>query len=172
MSELLANWNIYLTSFFLLSGAGFMLLAAIGIVKLPDLPNRLHASTKAGALGVSLMLFAVIVFIPQLAVVAKALAIITFILLTSPVAAHVLGRTGYFVGVPLWEGTVRDDLEGHYNPLTHELISGLEEDDEEGEEQDAHDAEESQQEESGKKKVSRSSKTDDTIMESPDLVEG
>ena len=38
-------------SILLLAGASFMVLAAIGIVRLPDLPTRMHASTKAGAMG-------------------------------------------------------------------------------------------------------------------------
>jgi multicomponent Na+:H+ antiporter subunit G len=117
------------------------------------------------------MLVAVIIFIPHLSVIAKALAIITFILLTSPVAAHVLGRTGYFVGVPLWEGTVRDDLQGHYNPLTHELISGIEDELDEGK-QDALPDEEPSEDASMKKKMNSSSKTHDSLVESPDLVDG
>jgi multicomponent Na+:H+ antiporter subunit G len=147
MLELWNEITVYLVSFLLLSGAGFALLAAWGIVKLPDLPNRLHASTKAGALGASLLLLAVAIAIPQVPVIAQVVAIVVFIILTSPVSAHVLGRTGYFVGVPLWKGTLRDDLAGHYDRETHALSSGLEdEDDDEDEDEDDEDEEEEAEE--------------------------
>lgn len=115
-----------LVSFFVLSGASLMLLASIGIIRLPDLPTRMHASTKSGALGTSLIMIAVALAFTETVVTARALAIISFIILTSPVAAHVIGRAGYFVGVPLWDGTVKDALKDNYNPDTHFLSSGYE----------------------------------------------
>lgn len=111
----------------LLLGSALMLLAAIGIIRLPDLPTRMHASTKSGALGTSLIMIAVALYFLDTAVTARVLAIIAFIILTAPVAAHVIGRAGYFVGVPLWEGTIKDDLKKNYDPHTHHLSSGLEE---------------------------------------------
>ena len=116
-----------LVSAFLLFGAALMLLAAIGMVRLPDLPTRMHATTKSGALGTSLIMIAVALTFMKPEITARAVAIISFIILTSPVAAHVIGRAGYFVGVPLWEGTVKDDLKANYDPETHYLSSGLEE---------------------------------------------
>ncbi|ODN67289.1 MULTISPECIES: monovalent cation/H(+) antiporter subunit G [Methylophaga] len=112
--------------FFLIFGAALMLLAAIGIIRLPDLPTRMHATTKSGALGTSLIMIGVAVYFADITVVTRVIAIIAFIILTAPVAAHVIGRAGYFVGVPLWEGTVKDDLQKNYDPETHSLSSGLE----------------------------------------------
>ncbi|MBF7054018.1 monovalent cation/H(+) antiporter subunit G [Halomonas sp. KAO] len=109
-----------------LVGALFMLLAALGVVRLPDLLTRMHATTKAATLGVSLVMLAVALHFAQVAVVARAFAVILFIMMTAPVAAHVIGRAGYFVGTKLWEGTLKDELKPHYDPLTHELRSGLE----------------------------------------------
>lgn len=117
------NAVIYLL---LLTGAIFMLLAAIGLIRFPDLPTRMHATTKAGALGTSLIMVALAVYFSELAVTARVIAIIGFIMLTSPVAGHVIGRAGYFVGVPLWEGTVKDMLKENYDPETHYLRSGFE----------------------------------------------
>ena len=54
----------------------------------------------------------------------RAGAIIVFLLLTAPVAAHMIGRAAYFDGVPLWKGTVQDDLHGHYRVSTHTLETG------------------------------------------------
>ncbi|WP_409524340.1 monovalent cation/H(+) antiporter subunit G [Nitrincola sp. MINF-07-Sa-05] len=110
----------------MLGSAVFMLLAALGILRLPDLPTRMHASTKAGALGAILVMFAVSLHFADGVVVAKSIAVVLFILITAPVAAHAIGRAGYFVGVPLWEGTVKDDLKESYDPETHRLYSGLE----------------------------------------------
>ncbi|PMR76664.1 monovalent cation/H(+) antiporter subunit G [Billgrantia endophytica] len=110
----------------MLSGAIFTLLAAIGIIRLPDLLTRMHATTKAAALGVILIMLAVALHFGEVGVVARAFAIIVFIIMTAPVAAHVIGRAGYFVGSKLWSGTVKDELRPNYDPLTHELKSGLE----------------------------------------------
>lgn len=115
-----------LVSTCLLLGAGLMLLAAIGIVRLPDLPTRMHATTKAGTLGTSLIMLGVLLAFEQAYVTARVLAIICFIVLTAPVAAHVLGRAGYFLGVPLWKHTTVDRLKENYDPKSHSLHSGFE----------------------------------------------
>ncbi|WP_163577565.1 monovalent cation/H(+) antiporter subunit G [Halomonas faecis] len=116
----------FVKGFLVIAGATFMLLAALGILRLPDLLTRMHATTKAAALGVILLMLAVALHFLQVAVVARAFAIIVFVLMTAPVAAHVIGRAGYFVGSKLWDGTVKDELRPNYDPLTHELKSGLE----------------------------------------------
>jgi len=110
----------------ILVGAIFMLLAALGIVRLPDLLTRMHATTKAATLGATLIMLAVAIHFAQVAVVARAFGVILFIMMTAPVAAHVIGRAGYFVGSKLWSGTLKDELRPNYDPLTHELKSGRE----------------------------------------------
>ncbi|MDI5935530.1 monovalent cation/H(+) antiporter subunit G [Halomonas kalidii] len=110
----------------ILAGASFMFLAALGVLRLPDLLTRMHATTKAATLGATLIMLAVALHFAQVAVVARALGVILFIMMTAPVAAHVIGRAGYFVGAKLWSGTVKDELRPNYDPLTHELKSGLE----------------------------------------------
>ncbi|MGM0616480.1 MAG: monovalent cation/H(+) antiporter subunit G, partial [Pseudomonadota bacterium] len=86
----------------IIAGSLFMLLAAIGILRLPDLLTRMHATTKAAALGVMLIMVAAAMHFAETSIVARALAIVVFILMTAPVAAHVIGRAGYFVGSKLW----------------------------------------------------------------------
>jgi multicomponent Na+:H+ antiporter subunit G len=76
----------------ILGGAGFTLIAAIGIVRLPDLLNRMHASTKAGTLGSALLLGALAVVFWETTVTTKSVAAILFLLLTAPIAAHMIGR--------------------------------------------------------------------------------
>lgn len=116
----------WIVSILLLAGAAFMLLAAVGILRLPDLPTRMHASTKAGAMGAMFTMAGVAMYFADSVVLTRAIAIIIFILLTAPIAAHVIGRAGYFVGVPLWDGTVKDELRDSYDPETHKLRSGYE----------------------------------------------
>lgn len=116
----------FIKGVFVIGGALLMLLAALGLLRLPDLLTRMHATTKAAALGVVLIMLAVAMHFGEVGVVARALAVIVFILLTAPVAAHVIGRAGYFVGSKLWSGTVKDELKPNYDPLTHELKSGME----------------------------------------------
>lgn len=114
-----------LVSILLLAGAAFMVLAAIGVLRLPDLPTRMHATTKAGALGAMMTMGGVAFYFGDSAVAARAIAIVIFILLTAPIAAHVIGRAGYFTGTQLWEGTIKDELRERYDPDTHRLSSGL-----------------------------------------------
>jgi multicomponent Na+:H+ antiporter subunit G len=97
------------SAFLMVVGIVFMGIAALGIVRMPDLFLRTSVTSKASTLGISCMLLAVAVYFNDLSVTSRALATIAFMLLTAPVAAHVLGRAGYRMGVPLWKGTVRDE---------------------------------------------------------------
>ena len=96
-------------------GTTFMLLAAVGVLRMPDVYMRLQVSTKGASLGAGCVLIAVPIFFGDLGVAVRALLIIVFIFLTTPISAHMLGRAAYIVGVPLWEGSVRDDLQGRYD---------------------------------------------------------
>lgn len=113
----------FVTSFFLVVGAGFMLVAGLGVWRMPDLLTRMHATTKAGVLGAGLIMVGAAIYIGQLTVVVKAVAVVAFLVLTAPIAAHAIGRAGYFMGVPLWSKTHTDELEGRYDPETHTLAS-------------------------------------------------
>jgi len=95
----------------LLIGSLFVLVAAVGVLRLPDLLMRMHAATKAGTLGAGLLLIAVAVSIPDPSVVARALATFVFLLLTAPIAAHVIARAAYYTGeAELWDRTCIDEL--------------------------------------------------------------
>jgi len=94
----------------MLVGAAFMLVAAIGVLRFPDLFTRMQAGTKAGTLGIGCLLAAVAMHFGEMVVSAHALLITLFFMLTSPVAMHRVGRAAHRIGVPLWEGTHRDEL--------------------------------------------------------------
>jgi multicomponent Na+:H+ antiporter subunit G len=100
-----------LVSLLVVLGAGLVLLASIGLVRLPDLYTRMHASTKPATLGVSLVVAALAVHSSELGIGVRAFLIVLFFLLTAPVAAHRLARAAYQAGVPRWAGTVRDELD-------------------------------------------------------------
>ena len=110
-----------LASVLLLVGITLLLIAAIGLVRMPDLFLRMSATSKASSLGAGCVLGAVALSAGDLGTAARALAGIVFLLATAPVAAHMIGRAGYLSGAPLWEGTQCDQLRGHYNALTGTL---------------------------------------------------
>ncbi|MCC5933945.1 MAG: monovalent cation/H(+) antiporter subunit G [Candidatus Cyclonatronum sp.] len=98
-------------AFFLLAGSFFVLIASIGVLRLPDLMMKMHASTKAGTLGAGLILVAVGISFDEISVLTRILATIIFLLLTAPVAAHLIGRAAYYTGIELWEGTIVDEMD-------------------------------------------------------------
>lgn len=104
-------------------GTLFILLAAVGIIRMPDLFLRISVTTKAATLGVGLILFGMTLYFSDVSIGTRAFAIILFLLLTAPIGAHLIGRASYFVGVPLWKKSLMDDLQGKYDHKSHELRS-------------------------------------------------
>lgn len=106
----------------LIIGSAFTLVAAIGVVRMPDVYMRLQVSTKGATLGTGVLMLAVaLFFLPQAEIAVRALLIVGFVFLTTPISGHMLARAAYLVGVPLWENTVIDELEGRYDPESGEL---------------------------------------------------
>jgi multicomponent Na+:H+ antiporter subunit G len=91
-------------------GLSFDLFGAIGLMRLPDVYNRVQAATKCVTLGTVMILVGVAVwcFPTNAALAVKALMCAVFILLTSPVAAHAIARGAHRSGVRLWQGSVVD----------------------------------------------------------------
>lgn len=92
-------------------GAIFMLIAALGIYRMPDFYTRLSVTVKASTMGVGLVLIAAIIHFYDFAVSTKIIAIIFFLYITSPVAAFMISKTAYKSGVKLWDQSVIDELE-------------------------------------------------------------
>ena len=101
---------IYLGCALLLSGAAFTLLAAIGVFRLPDLYTRMHAASKAGAVGGGLVLLAVAVVSLDTSVALRAIIGAAFLLLTTPVSAHLLARVSHKVGAISTANMAVDEL--------------------------------------------------------------
>ena len=114
-----------ITAALLLTGAFFMSVASVGILRMPDLFMRMSATTKSVTLGVSFTLLAVALHFNELGIGARALATIFFVYLTAPIAAHMIARAGYTRGVELWEGTIADELRDRYDAETGELSSAM-----------------------------------------------
>ncbi len=90
-------------------GTAFSVIGILGMLRLPDVYTRLHATGKVSTFGAVLLLIAAALIID--AVWAKALIAIVLVLLSGPVVSHALGSAALRVGIPL-KGAVRDDLHG------------------------------------------------------------
>ncbi len=101
-------------AFFLVVGAALIFIAALGAARFPDLFTRMHAASKATSLGLGSMLLAVAILFPTAGVITKAAAVILFLFLTTPIAAHMLSRAAYMLKAPLWPGTRFDELKDRY----------------------------------------------------------
>lgn len=105
----------YLTAFLLLTGSLFMLLAGVGVLRMPDVLTRMQAASKAATLGISCMFLALAAHFQEIGVASRAVLVIGFVFLTAPVAAHMLGRSAMVLKVPLWPGTRREDPEAGFS---------------------------------------------------------
>ncbi len=91
-------------------GTGLIAVAAIGMLRLPDVYNRANAVTKAASLGMVCVLLGVLVIVPgQAAFVTVAVAIVLQ-LFTVPIAGYALGGAAYRSGAPLDASTHHDEL--------------------------------------------------------------
>jgi len=101
-----------LVIFFISVGVLFIVVTAIGLVRLPDLYTRAHAASKSATLGVMCILIGVFFhfwliedhFNPRI------LLGILFLFITGPVGGHIMTRSSYIAGVKPWKGTIHDEL--------------------------------------------------------------
>ncbi len=89
-------------------GVLFNLFGCIGLVRFPDVYNRLQAATKCVTLGTILLLLGVAVASGVGPTAAKAIICAVFILITSPTAAHAIAKGAHASGVKLWDQSVVD----------------------------------------------------------------
>ncbi|MFA7614792.1 MAG: monovalent cation/H(+) antiporter subunit G [Candidatus Caldatribacteriota bacterium] len=93
-------------------GGAFIFIASLGVLRMPDVYTRIHCSTKAGTLGVGLVLLSIALYFRTGEVITRSVATIFFIVLTAPVSAQVIGMVAYKSGVKLWQGSVVDQMNG------------------------------------------------------------
>ncbi|WP_207482634.1 cation:proton antiporter [Arenibaculum pallidiluteum] len=104
-------WEI-LSATLILAGSVIIGLAAFGVARLPDPFTRMHAATKAGVVGSGLLLLGAAATLGGMAAWITAIAGVAFLLATTPIAAHVLGRAAYIAGAPIHPATMSDALAG------------------------------------------------------------
>ena len=107
-------WSDVVVAACLLAGGFFLFVAGLGILRLPDVLIRMHASTKAGTLGVGLVFGAAAVHFGNMAETAIAVLTVVFLLVTAPVAAHAIARAAYRMNVRLSDRTHIDEWKGKY----------------------------------------------------------
>ena len=95
-----------------LFGTFFYVLSSLGLIRMPDVYNRMQTATKSATLGSLGVIVGTGIWavgeVGSYSWIPKTLIIAVFLLLTNPIAAHALIRAAYKSGVPLWEGTVVD----------------------------------------------------------------
>ena len=117
-----------IASVLLLVGAGFAAVAGLGVLRFGDVFLRMHAATKAGTLGVGLIAIAAAIMMPVDTVIARTLLVIAFLLLTAPVAAHLVGRAAWRNGTLLTGGVdgkevVDEWRDGRQGGAAHDSIT-------------------------------------------------
>jgi multicomponent Na+:H+ antiporter subunit G len=100
---------------FLLAGLAFIALGVAGLLKLPDVYNRMHAATKCMTLGLSGLVIGSALHLCTLpgsdavAVLGRAAVLILFQFLAGPVGGHLLAKAAYAVDTPRVTGTTEDE---------------------------------------------------------------
>ncbi|MCZ8537400.1 monovalent cation/H(+) antiporter subunit G [Paenisporosarcina quisquiliarum] len=109
MTTIIANILIVSTIVF---GVIFILVTAIGLIRLPDVYSRTHAASKSATLGVMFILLGVFLhfWLIEGHINTRILLGIVFLFITGPVGGHVIGRSAYLTGVKLWDKSVKDEL--------------------------------------------------------------
>lgn len=91
----------------ILIGSLFLTLGGLGLVRMPDVYNRLQAGTKATTLGAMSAVLGSAFLAPSM--FGKVILLIVFIALANPISSSTIARSAYRGGIPLAPGSVRDD---------------------------------------------------------------
>lgn len=118
--------NLLIAKILIFIGVLFDLFGAIGLVRLPDVYNRVQAATKCVTLGTCMILIGTLIWMGIGPLGVKALICAAFILMTSPVGAHAIARGAYLAGVAPWEGTVMDRYKEHAEQQKRSAAAGQE----------------------------------------------
>lgn len=95
-------------AFITLAGSIFLFLGSLGLIRMPDLYNRIQAGTKASTLGTLLTLSGIGLI--HFDWIGKLLILIVFVIITNPVSSHVISRAAHRSGISLAKKSVQDDL--------------------------------------------------------------
>ena len=101
--------NSIISIIFLIIGIVFNLFGCIGLIRLPDVYNRLQSSTKCVTLGTCSILLSLLIYYGFNDIGVKALLAIPLLFFSATVAAHALVRGAYIFGIKPGEGTIIDE---------------------------------------------------------------
>jgi multicomponent Na+:H+ antiporter subunit G len=97
----------------LAAGIFFFIVGVVGLLRLPDVYSRMHATTKCDTLGAGLILFALVLYSGFSNASVKLMFMILFVWVTNPTSAHVIARAAYRNKVKVCEGSYElDKTEG------------------------------------------------------------
>ena len=103
-----------LSNVVLIIGLVFVFLGMLGLLRLPDVYNRMHASTKIGTLGAFGVMLSILLKVGFTPMGVKAITVCLFLLLTAPIAAHMIGRAARRNGVKLCKESIIDEYGKSY----------------------------------------------------------
>ncbi|MEN8155096.1 MAG: monovalent cation/H(+) antiporter subunit G [Acidobacteriota bacterium] len=103
------NWHELIGILLMLIGSVFLFLGALGIIRMPDIYNRLQAGTKASTMGAISLILGTGIYHPDWLL--KTILIVFFLLLTNPVSSSVISRASHRSDVELTNITVHDAYE-------------------------------------------------------------
>jgi len=106
---------------FAVAGSVFLLLAALGLIRMPDLFDRMQAGTKATTLGTMLFLIGLALAEPSWA--GKSALLILFVLFSNPLSSHALARAAHYAGVTLGAKAACDELAGECDDEAGEVTA-------------------------------------------------
>lgn len=95
------NWTLVIdvvSGTLLILGALFAFIAAVGVVRFPDILTRMHAATKPQTFGLLLILAGLALRIDNVSSLTLVIVVALFQLLTAPVSAHMVGRAAFRAG--------------------------------------------------------------------------
>lgn len=90
------------------SGVFFAFVAAVGLLRLPDLYTRAHSASKSDTLGAVLTLAGVAVVFGADVATAKTVFLLAFMFITNPTAAHAIARAAHDQGIEPWTAADRE----------------------------------------------------------------
>jgi len=99
-----------LGSLITLAGAVFLFLGSLGLLRMPDVYNRMQAGTKTSTLGSILFLIGIALGFGIEVYFGKILILILFIIITNPISSHALARAAHYIGIELTSRSVHDNL--------------------------------------------------------------
>jgi multicomponent Na+:H+ antiporter subunit G len=103
-------WRVVIAAPLFLGGLFFLTVGTIGLLRLPDIYTRMHATGKCDTLGAGLMLMSLMILAPSWAVLVKYVLLVGLIIIINPTTAHIIANVAYRYGGMEMQGTVCVDF--------------------------------------------------------------